>query len=185
MALVMEAHHTATSVAISIACLVVVAALSVPALYQFFIRIRAKKDQYQELPDLYEDEDGEATEESQEAYSDFMPRLMLILISIFACLDALTTAILTTTRPHLSLSLEQWLQFATWVSLGHTCCSAELCSRLPVASSMSGSCYLHHAILPAAVQLGHLLQCVDFVHCRCCRRGEHIIVAVQSPPSPT
>lgn len=116
MASTMGVHHTSTSVAISITCLAVVAALSIPALYQYVNRIRASKDEYQQLSDRYEDEDGEATEESQGAYSDFIPRLILILISVVACLDALATAVLTTTRPHLSLTLEQWLQFGTWVS---------------------------------------------------------------------
>ncbi|OAP61776.1 hypothetical protein AYL99_03979 [Fonsecaea erecta] len=111
----MTAHHTSTSVAISIACLAVVGALSTPAFRQVLLRLRAKKDQYQELSQCYEDKDGKATEESQRAYSDFIVRLILIIISTIAFLDALATAILTTTRPQLSLTLEQWLQFATWV----------------------------------------------------------------------
>ncbi|KIX98535.1 uncharacterized protein Z520_05836 [Fonsecaea multimorphosa CBS 102226] len=110
----MTAHHTSTSVAISIACLAAVGALSTPAFRQILLRLRAKKDQYQELSRCYEDKDGKATEESQQAYSDFVVRLILIIISTIAFLDALATAVLTTTRPHLSLTLEQWLQFATW-----------------------------------------------------------------------
>ncbi|OQU94778.1 ABC transporter transmembrane domain-containing protein [Cladophialophora immunda] len=111
----MTAYHTSASVAISIASLAIVCALSAPALRQVLIRIRAKKDQYQELSRRYEDKDGKATEESQQAYSDFVVRLILIIISAIAFLDALATAVLTTTRPHLSLTLEQWLQFATWL----------------------------------------------------------------------
>jgi multidrug efflux pump subunit AcrB len=111
----MALHHTSTSVAISIACLAVVAVLSAPAAGQLFTRIRARKKQYAQLSKRYEDKDGVATEESEQAYSDVIPRLILILISIVACGVALTTAILTTTRSHLPLSLEQWLQFATWV----------------------------------------------------------------------
>ncbi|OAG42647.1 hypothetical protein AYO21_03232 [Fonsecaea monophora] len=110
----MTAHHSSTSVAISIACLAVVGAISIPALRQVLLRIRAKKDHYQELLGSYEDKDGKATEESQRAYSDFVVRLILIIISTIAFLDALGTAVLTTTRPHLSLTVEQWLQFATW-----------------------------------------------------------------------
>ncbi|KAK5230671.1 hypothetical protein LTR47_007525 [Exophiala xenobiotica] len=110
----MAVHHTTASVAVSIACLVAVAFLSIPASYQLIARLRAKKDQYQHVSSRYEDEDGVATEESEEAFSDFIPRLLLILISIVACLDALATAVLTTTRPDLSLTIEQWLQFGTW-----------------------------------------------------------------------
>lgn len=113
-------HHTTTSLAVSIVCLAIVAALSVPALYQYLERIRAKKDQYSELSDLYEDDDGTATEESQEAYSDFVPRLVLVSISAVASIDALIAAILIPSHQHTSLAVEQWLQFATWVSLGKT-----------------------------------------------------------------
>lgn len=113
----MSTHHTSTSVAIAIACLAIVAVLSVPAARQAFIRLRARQKQYGQLADRYEDKDGVATEESQEAYSDFLPRLLLILISIVACAVALASAIISTARSHLPLSLEQWLQFATWVSL--------------------------------------------------------------------
>jgi hypothetical protein len=112
----MASQHTPSSVAISIACLAVVSVLSIPAGRQLFIRLRAKRKQYIELTDRYEDKDGVATQESEEAYSDFLPRLLLILTSFVACGVALATAIVTTTRSHLPLTLEQWLQFATWVS---------------------------------------------------------------------
>lgn len=117
MQIAMAEHHTTTSVAISIACLVVVALLSFPSANQFLARLRAKKNQYHDLSELYTDEDGVATEESQAAYSDLIPRLLLIIISVVASLDALATAVLTTTRPNHSLIVEQWLQLATWVSL--------------------------------------------------------------------
>ncbi|KAJ9605182.1 hypothetical protein H2200_010572 [Cladophialophora chaetospira] len=113
----MALHHTSTSVAISIACLVVVTFLSTPAARQLSNRFQGRRKQYELVSDRYEDKDGVATEESQEAYSDFLTRLLLILISISACAIALASAIVTTTSSQLprSLSLEQWLQFATWL----------------------------------------------------------------------
>ncbi|KIW17836.1 hypothetical protein PV08_05031 [Exophiala spinifera] len=111
----MAVHHITVSVAISIAAAVAVALLSIPALSQLISRIRARKDHYQHLSEIYEDKDGVATEESQEAFSDFIPRLVLILISIVVCLDALASAVLITTRPDLPLAVEQWVQFATWL----------------------------------------------------------------------
>ncbi|KIV94453.1 hypothetical protein PV10_02220 [Exophiala mesophila] len=106
---------TTLSIAISIAGLSIVGLLSIPALYQNLDRLRATKARYQEVSDLYEDQDGEATEQSTQAYSDFLPRWTLILFSSVASIDALVTAILTTTRPHVSLILEQWLQFGSWL----------------------------------------------------------------------
>ncbi|KIV78105.1 hypothetical protein PV11_09860 [Exophiala sideris] len=113
----MADHDTRTSVAISIACLVVVALLSFPSATQFIARFRAKQNHYRDLSGLYEDEDGVATVESQASYSDTTPRWILIITSIVASLDALTTAVLTTTRSHQSLTLEQWLQLASWLLL--------------------------------------------------------------------
>ncbi|KIW72199.1 hypothetical protein PV04_00411 [Phialophora macrospora] len=111
----MAFHHTSASVAVSIACLTIVAVLSTPAAGQLITRLRGRKKQYAQLSERYEDKDGVATEESEQAYSDLIPRLILILISTVACAVALATAILTTTRSYLPLSLEQWLQFATWL----------------------------------------------------------------------
>jgi hypothetical protein len=111
------AQHTTASAAISITCLVLVVLLSVPSIRQSVSRLRAKKVHFQALADRYEDEDGVATEESEEAYSDFVPRLILVLLSAVASLDALAAAVLITSRPQFSLAFEQWLQFVTWVSL--------------------------------------------------------------------
>ncbi|ETI29167.1 hypothetical protein G647_01620 [Cladophialophora carrionii CBS 160.54] len=111
----MASHHTSTSVAISIACLAVVAVLSTPAVGQLFTRVQSRKKQDAHLSERYEDKDGVATQESEQSYSDQIPRLILILISLVACGVALATAILTTARSQLPLSLEQWLQFATWL----------------------------------------------------------------------
>ena len=69
------------------------------------------------MPEKYADEDGEATEESEAAYSDFIQRLALILLSIVGLLVSLALAVLVTARAYLKLSTEQWIQFATWLLL--------------------------------------------------------------------
>ena len=108
---------TNTSVALAIACLSLVGAWSIPAFSQYLQRLRKGKSQYLELSDRYEDEDGVATEKSEAEYSDFVPRLILILVAAVGTLDALIFAVLITTRPELGLMLEQWLQFGTWLFL--------------------------------------------------------------------
>lgn len=95
--------------------LVLIVGLSLPAFLQILKRVRSSKLQYVDLSDRYEDEDGVATEESEGAYSDFIPRLILILVSVIGTIDCLASAILTTTRDALPLFVEQWLQFITWV----------------------------------------------------------------------
>ena len=111
------AGSTTVSLALAIACLVLVGILSIPALLQYIDRLRKGKSKYFELSDRYEDEDGVATDDSEAAYSDFIPRLLLVLVSAVGTFDALAFAIVITTRPKLDLMIEQWLQFGTWVLL--------------------------------------------------------------------
>ncbi|ETN38505.1 uncharacterized protein HMPREF1541_06540 [Cyphellophora europaea CBS 101466] len=111
------AGSTTASVAVAIACLTVVSLLTIPSLTRLMQRIRKRKDQYQPLSDRYEDQDGAATDLSEASYSDIVQRLVLLLGSAVATADALAFAFIITTRPSLSLQLEQWLQFGTWVLL--------------------------------------------------------------------
>jgi hypothetical protein len=104
-----------TSLATASLALVLVGLLSLPAASQCFQRCTASKSQFEDLLDRYEDEDGIASEESQAAYSDFVPRLILILVSIVGTVDCLISSILVTTHAAVPLVVEQWLQFATWV----------------------------------------------------------------------
>ena len=125
------AESTTTSLATASTALGLIALLSIPSIHQYVRRIRSTKSQYVDLSDRYEDEDGVATQESEEAYSDFVPRLIVLLGAIIGCLDCLVSAILTTTREALPLLIEQWLQFVTWVSFARysrigTMCPNEL-----------------------------------------------------------
>lgn len=106
---------TTLSLAAAIACIALVASLSLPACLQQGKRYLTTKPQYQSLADRYEDDDGVATKDSEEAYTDFIPRLFLLLLSIVGTLDALTLGILVTTRVKLSLIVESWLIFGTWL----------------------------------------------------------------------
>lgn len=108
-------NSTTLSLAAAIACLILVASLSLPAFIQQGKRHLTTKQPYQSLADRYEDEDGVATKDSEEAYSDFIPRLLLLLLSIVGTLDALALGILTTTRVKLSLTVESWLIFGAWL----------------------------------------------------------------------
>lgn len=108
-------HSTVLSLTAAIACLALVASLSLPACLQQGKRHLTTKPQYQSLADRYEDEDGVATKDSEDAYTDFIPRLFLLLLSITGTLHALALGILTTTRAQLSRALEGWLIFGAWL----------------------------------------------------------------------
>ena len=106
---------TKTSLIAASTALIFVAALSTPSIIECIRRIRSTKAQYVDLSDRYEDEDGAATPESEEAFSDFLPRLIILLGSVVGSLDCLISAVLTTTSQAFPLFVEQWLQFITWV----------------------------------------------------------------------
>ena len=108
---------TTISQTAGIVCLVLVFSLSLPAILQQGKRHILSKPQYQVLSDLYEDEDGVATKYSEKAYSDFVPKLWLLLVSVVSTLSALALGILTTLRMNISLTVERWLIFGAWVFL--------------------------------------------------------------------
>lgn len=110
------------SFAISLACLVLILAASTPhILHAFSFRVSSKqKQKYRILPTRYEDEDGEATEESQAAFTDFPQRLLLICTGVIGCSLAIASAVLVTinaeTADNSELVVQQWAQFASWVA---------------------------------------------------------------------
>jgi ABC-type multidrug transport system fused ATPase/permease subunit len=110
-------NTTTVSLTAAIVCLVLVFTLSLPALSQIGKRCFMKKAEYQTVSERYEDEDGLATKDSEEAYSDFVPKLSLLLVSVIGTLGALALGILTTTRVKLSLTIESWLMLGAWLFL--------------------------------------------------------------------
>ena len=107
--------HPTASLAIAIASLAVVTVLCHPALILTLKRFLGKKSKFFDLSDRYEDEDGVATETSEAAYSDFIQRLILILVSVVGTLSALALAVIATSKaPSSTILIGQWLQFAIW-----------------------------------------------------------------------
>lgn len=66
--------------------------------------------------DLYEDEDGKATEESTKAFSDKFPRISIALLTIIGFSVTLALAIITTLEGPGVYVVENWLQVGVWVS---------------------------------------------------------------------
>lgn len=96
--------------------------LTVPAVKQFLGRLTARRSsQYHQLSDKYEDEDGVATPESQNAYSVQLQRILLIVIAVVGTLESLIAAILATSRRQIRLPTEQWLSFVSWVGATASC----------------------------------------------------------------
>ena len=67
----------------------------------------------------YQDEDGEATEESQEIHSCLGQRMAIAVFSAAGLASALASLVMSTRSRH-SLLVPLWLQSGTWVSKFHT-----------------------------------------------------------------
>lgn len=64
---------------------------------------------------LYEDEDGTATEKSQEEYSATLPRYLLLASSAVGTLIAIAGSIFSTLHPKNGQLIECWITFGSWV----------------------------------------------------------------------
>jgi hypothetical protein len=100
--------------------LALVAVSTSPAIFATvsrFIR-RRKVSEYSPISghDLYEDEDGKATEESTKAFSDKFPKISITILTIVGFFVALALAVITTLRGPGVYLVENWLQVAVWVS---------------------------------------------------------------------
>ena len=63
----------------------------------------------------YEDEDGSATEESQSAYSDRWPTLVLLASTVGGLLVSIVAVVLSYRGDGKSTSIPTWLHLSTWV----------------------------------------------------------------------
>ncbi|KAL1965879.1 hypothetical protein VTN77DRAFT_5012 [Rasamsonia byssochlamydoides] len=100
--------------------LFLIALLTTPAVSATASRLVSKR---QESPssdatrELYQDEDGTATEESVKAFSDKIQRFSIAVLSVVGFLTSLALAIIVTLKLPRNLFVEHWLQFAGWFFL--------------------------------------------------------------------
>lgn len=101
------------SLASGIAGTVLVLLLTLPSLIAGLSHLRKSKAE----PEIYEDKDGVATEESMAKYSATLPRVFLAIFVFFGLLTSVALAILGTLAfdPRSSMFLEDWLNAAQWV----------------------------------------------------------------------
>ena len=93
--------------------IVIVLALSIPALLTFYRRFA--RAEYEPLDGIYEDEDGKATEESQKAFSTFLPRTVALVASILGGMIAVFLAVLETLDYGTIEIIDSWLRVGCWV----------------------------------------------------------------------
>lgn len=92
---------------------------SIPAIQSIAHRISRKARDYEPIQlakELYSDEDGEATEESLQAFSDKWQKVLIALLSVAGFLVTLALAVLATLKLTITNSTPLiWLQFGVWV----------------------------------------------------------------------
>lgn len=107
------------SLFIACAGLVLVALSSIPAICSIASRFTLRRQGANSPPaqGLYQDEDGCATVESVQAFSDKFQRWSIAVLSAFGSLLALVQAVMVTVNHLDTLLIEHWLQFGIWVFL--------------------------------------------------------------------
>ena len=103
-----------------------VAATSTPTFLAIFEKIHSlgKDSGYQHLDGLYEDEDGTATETTQQEFSTLVPRCLALLGSVVGLGLSLAAAIILSTTTAVALNTDSeahilfhqsWIIFGSWV----------------------------------------------------------------------
>ena len=111
----MEASEIASLVTGAVGCFVIVL-VSYSSLSRTLKNVsRHERQGDGEPPELYEDEDGMATEETQNAFYDTLPRVLVAVTTGVGVLVSLALAVFGAVRPHGSLFIEAWISFGAWV----------------------------------------------------------------------
>jgi hypothetical protein len=96
----------------------VVLLLSGPALWSLIHKTCfARKDVYKKIDDLYEDEDGKATEESMKAFSTFPARAISLLVASLGWVFAIASAVLQFQYGTKAFQVDGLLRLVTWLSV--------------------------------------------------------------------
>ncbi|PYH42937.1 P-loop containing nucleoside triphosphate hydrolase protein [Aspergillus saccharolyticus JOP 1030-1] len=112
--------HNSSSLVLGAVAVLVTALTSIPAGGSIIARAKQRRSEQDESAidkNLYQDEDGEATDESVRSFSDKWQRVAVILFSTTGLLATLGLATLTTLQPATKNAVFSWLQFVLWVIL--------------------------------------------------------------------
>ena len=126
-----ESHHESVIAAgVSIG---IIAIFTVPVLLSLARRLGFTKEKYEPLSDdLYEDEDGRASEESQEKFSSWIPRSITLLAASLGLVGQITNGAYLIAESNLPFEdvLEAWLRVGAWVCKPGARSTLLICSRL-------------------------------------------------------
>ena len=94
----------------------VVGLCTAPALISIYQRLGGRKAYaYRDGNTLYQDEDGTATEKSQQEFSTVIPRSMALIAALGGLLVSTAASVLRTRSSEDVSMVESWLAFGSWV----------------------------------------------------------------------
>ena len=111
----------ASSIVVGSVGLGLVAAISIPAYFSIYTKVRPHKGHTSHDPKVfYEDGDGVATEDSQKDFSTIVQRSLFLASSVIGFLLSIAVSILHTQDSNGALVIESWLTFTAWVGNSHS-----------------------------------------------------------------
>lgn len=114
----MEHSRRASSIA-GLTVLILVLLTTIPTSIRFFKRTtsKARSNEPNDTSNLYQDEDGIATAETQKAYTATLPTYLALSCSVLGFSASVGIAIYSTAHPTLNPYFEHWLSVGTWVRI--------------------------------------------------------------------
>ena len=108
-----------SSAIVGFTALILIFFTSLPALISFFYQATSKEknETSNETSELYQDQDGIATEETQKAYSAALPKYIALSCSLLGWSASTIVAVFTTVHPVSNIYVEHWVGFVTWVGI--------------------------------------------------------------------
>jgi hypothetical protein len=104
------------AVVTSAAAALLVGLLGIPSYRSLGGRFGAKTAYHEPLDDLYEDEDGKASVETQSQFKTLIPRIFALLSTLLGLFAAIALAVFVTVGTITSsVTTESWLRVATWI----------------------------------------------------------------------
>lgn len=100
----------------SLVVFILIAVIATPAVLRTFKSLTLQKRKTDsEVKTLYEDEDGVATEQSQNQYSSTLPRYVLLASMMVGLSIALGDSVYSSVHSDGGLLVQCWITFGSWV----------------------------------------------------------------------
>lgn len=108
-------NRDAICIIISSVSFVLIVATALPSILVMLKRFGLERTRGHSVPSLYEDEDGIATEESQEQCFVKLPRHLVLASTVIGALMSLASSISSSIHPNEEPMVQDWMTSGSWV----------------------------------------------------------------------